>query len=57
MRVKIQLDTITDIGNFVVAVSQAVGKKDKVWVKDNEGSNPFGGDGQKVDISTDDLPF
>ena len=38
MRVKIQLDTITDIGNFVVAVSHAVGKKDKVWVKDNEGS-------------------
>ena len=38
MRVKIQLDTITYIGNFVVAVSHAVGKKDKVWVKDNEGS-------------------
>lgn len=38
MKVKINLDTITDIGNFVIAVSHAVGKNDKVWVKDNNGS-------------------
>ena len=38
MRVKIQLDTVTDIANFVIAVSNAVGKNDKVWVKDAEGS-------------------
>jgi hypothetical protein len=36
MRVKIQLDTITDIGNFVVAVSHATGKHDKVYVTDGE---------------------
>ena len=34
MKVRINLDTITDIGNFVVAVSNAVGKKDKVYVTD-----------------------
>lgn len=34
MRVKIQLDTITDIGNFVVAVTQATGRNDKVYVTD-----------------------
>lgn len=38
MKVKIQLDTITDIANFVLAVHHATGKYDKVWVKDNEGS-------------------
>ena len=38
MRVKINLDTITDIGNFVVAVTHATGKNDKVWVKDTSGS-------------------
>ncbi len=36
MRVKIQLDTITDIGNFVVAVSHATGKHDKVYVTDGD---------------------
>jgi hypothetical protein len=36
MRVKIQLDTITDIGNFVVAVSHATGKNDKVYVTDGQ---------------------
>lgn len=36
MKVKIQLDTITDIGNFVVAVSQATGKYDKVYVTDGD---------------------
>ena len=30
MKVKIRLDTITDIGNFVIAVSQATGKSDQV---------------------------
>lgn len=34
MRVKICLDTITDIGNFVVAVTNAVGKNDAVYVTD-----------------------
>jgi hypothetical protein len=34
MRAKIQLDTITDIGNFVVAVTQATGRNDKVYVTD-----------------------
>ena len=38
MRVKIQLDTMTDIANFVLAVHNATGKHDKVWVKDTEGS-------------------
>lgn len=38
MRVRINLDTITDIGNFVVAVANATGKNDKVWVKDTQGS-------------------
>ena len=36
MKVKIQLDTITDIGNFVVAVAHATGKNDKVYVTDGE---------------------
>lgn len=38
MRVRINLDTITDIGNFVVAVAHATGKNDNVWVKDTQGS-------------------
>ena len=36
MKVKIQLDTITDIGNFVVAVARATGKHDSVYVTDGE---------------------
>lgn len=36
MRVKIRLDTITDIGNFVVAVSHATGKDDQVYVTDGD---------------------
>ena len=36
MKVKINLDTITDIGNFVVAVSNAVSKNDKVYVTDGD---------------------
>ena len=36
MKVRIQLDTITDIGNFVVAVSHATGKNDKVYVTDGD---------------------
>ena len=35
MKVKIRLDTITDIGNFVVAVSHATSKTDKVYVTDS----------------------
>lgn len=38
MRVKINLDTITDIANFVVAVAHNTGKNDTVWVKDTKGS-------------------
>ena len=38
MKVKINLDTMTDIANFVLAVHHATGKHDKVWVKDTEGS-------------------
>lgn len=38
MRVRINLDTITDIANFVVAVAHATGKNDVVWVKDTKGS-------------------
>ena len=38
MRVKIQLDTVTDIGNFVIAVANATSKNDTVWVKDAKGS-------------------
>jgi hypothetical protein len=34
MRVKIHLDTITDIGNFVVAVTHATSKQDQVYVTD-----------------------
>ena len=36
MKVRITLDTITDIGNFVVAVSHATGKNDKVYVTDGD---------------------
>jgi hypothetical protein len=36
MRVKIHLDTITDIGNFVVAISNAIGKRDSVYVTDGK---------------------
>ena len=36
MKVKINLDTITDIGNFVVAVSHATGKHDNVYVTDGD---------------------
>lgn len=36
MKVKIILDTITDIGNFVVAVSNATGKDDHVYVTDGK---------------------
>ena len=32
MKVKIRLDTITDIGNFVVAVTTATNTSDKVYV-------------------------
>ena len=38
MRVKINLDTMTDIANFVLAVHYATGKHDQVWVKDTNGS-------------------
>ena len=34
MKVKIRLDTISDIGNFVLAVHYATGKHDQVWVTD-----------------------
>ena len=34
MKVKIRLDTITDIGNFVVAVSHATGEDDQIYVTD-----------------------
>lgn len=34
MKVKIHLDTITDIGNFVVAVTHATSKEDRVYVTD-----------------------
>ena len=36
MRAKIRLDTITDIGNFVVAVTHATSKEDKVYVTDGD---------------------
>ena len=38
MKVKIRLDTITDIGQFVLAVHNATGKNDKVWVTDDDGA-------------------
>ena len=38
MKVKIRLETLTDIANFVVAVAHATGKNDAVWVKDGRGS-------------------
>ena len=38
MRVKINLDTMTDIANFVLAVHYATSKHDQVWVKDGKGS-------------------
>jgi hypothetical protein len=34
MKVKICLDTMTDIANFVLAVHYATGKHDQVWVTD-----------------------
>lgn len=34
MKVKIHLDTITEIGNFVIAVLHATGKNDNVYVTD-----------------------
>ena len=36
MRVRIRLDTITDIAHFVLAVHQATGKEDKVYVTAGE---------------------
>lgn len=39
MKARIRLDTITDIGQFVVAVAHATGKDDKVWVTDGKGSS------------------
>lgn len=36
MKVKIRLDTITDIGNFVVAVTHATSKEDRVYVTDGD---------------------
>lgn len=36
MKVKIRLDTITDIGNFVVAVTHATGRGDRVYVTDGD---------------------
>lgn len=38
MRVRIILDTLTDVGQFVIAVHNATGKEDKVWVTDGDGS-------------------
>lgn len=38
MKVRIILDTMTDIANFVLAVHNATGKDDKVWVTDGEGA-------------------
>ena len=38
MKVRIILDTITDIGNFVLAVHHATRKDDKVWVTDGDGA-------------------
>lgn len=36
MKVRIILDTITDIGQFVIAVSHAAGKNDQVYVTDGD---------------------
>ena len=36
MKARIILDTITDIGNFVVAVTNAVGKHEEVYVTDGK---------------------
>lgn len=36
MRARIRLETITDIGNFVVAVAHSTGKNDKVYVTDGD---------------------
>lgn len=36
MKARIILDTITDIGNFVIAVTNAVGKNDDVYVTDGK---------------------
>ena len=38
MKVRIILDTLTDDGQFVIAVHNATGKNDKVWVTDGAGS-------------------
>ena len=36
MKAKIRLDTVTDIGNFVVAVTTATEKNEKVYVTDGD---------------------
>lgn len=36
MRARIRLDTITDIGNFVVAVEMATTRDEKVYVTDGD---------------------
>lgn len=36
MKVRIRLETITDIGNFVVAVETATSSSDKVYVTDGD---------------------
>jgi hypothetical protein len=36
MKARIRLETITDIGNFVVAVETATSKDDKVYVTDGD---------------------
>ena len=36
MRARVRLDTITDIGNFVVAVEMATTKDEKVYVTDGD---------------------
>ncbi len=36
MRARVRLDTITDIGNFVVAVELATTKDEKVYVTDGD---------------------
>lgn len=36
MKARIRLETITDIGNFVVTVAHATGKNDQVWVTDEK---------------------
>ena len=36
MKIRINLDTVSDIGNFVIAVTNAVSKADKVYVTDGD---------------------